>query len=148
MVLYNYDTNLILTTPFPNLQAATITAGCKCIHERLYNNGLAPTLHILDNECSYDMRIYFQKYQVKFELLPPHIHCRNADEQAIQTWKNHFLAAIASIDPALPIKEWDRLLFQSEITINILRSSRCHPKISAWAALFGPSPLAVGAGLV
>ena len=50
------------------------------------------------------MRKALQKYQVKFEIFPPHIHRRNAAERSIQTCKNHFLAAIAIIDPVFPIK--------------------------------------------
>ena len=79
----------------------------------------------------------FHKYQVKFELVPLHIHHHNAAERAIQTWEKHFLAAIYSIDPDLTIKEWDHLIFQSEITINLLSSSHRHTKLSAWAAVFG-----------
>ena len=49
MVLYNYNTNLILATPLPNRQAATITVGWKRLHEPLRHNGVAPKLHVLDN---------------------------------------------------------------------------------------------------
>ena len=41
---------------------------------------------------------------VTFKLVPPHIHCCNASERAIQTWKNYFLLDIARLDPAFPIK--------------------------------------------
>ena len=104
MVLYDYDTNLLLITPLPYHQYETITSGWKRLHERLCDNRLSLTLHILDKECSEDMRKAFQKYKVKFELVPPHIHRRNAAELSTQTWRNHFLAAINSINPAFPIK--------------------------------------------
>ena len=65
------------------------------------------------------------------------MHRRNAAERAIQTWKNHFLAGIATLDPNFPIQEWDRLLPQCGITINLLRSSRRQPNLSSYVATFG-----------
>ena len=34
-------------------------------------------------------------------------------------------------------KEWDRLIDQYELTLNLLRESRLNPKLSAWVYLFG-----------
>ena len=62
---------------------------------------------------------------------------RNAAERAIQTWKNYFLAGIATLDPNFPIQEWYRLLPQCDIALNLLRSSHRQPNISAYAATFG-----------
>ena len=70
--------------------------------------------------------------------MPPKIHRRNAAERAIQTFKNHFLAGIATYNPKFPINEWDRLLQQAEITLNLLRQSRQNAKLSAYSYLFGP----------
>ena len=66
-----------------------------------------------------------------------HVHLRNAAERAIQTWKQHFLAGIATLDPNFPIQEWDRLLPQCDITLNLVRSFRCQPNLSAYVATFG-----------
>jgi hypothetical protein len=41
------------------------------------------------------------------------------------------------VDPAFPIRLWDRLLPQAEITLNILRSSRLRPQLSAAAHYHG-----------
>ena len=68
---------------------------------------------------------------------PSHIHRRNAAEQAIRTFKNHFLAGLAGVDPNFPIKQWDRLLQQTEITQNLLLNSRANQQLSAYAYLFG-----------
>ena len=53
------------------------------------------------------------------------------------TFKAHFLAGLASCDPAFPIGEWDRLLDQTELTLNLLRTSRSNPRLSAHAFLNG-----------
>ena len=50
-----------------------------------------------------------QKHEVTFELVPPHLHHRNAAERAICSFKNHLLAGLATYDPDFPIREWDWL---------------------------------------
>ena len=80
-------------------------------------------MYILDNEASADLKKGLKKYGLAYQLVPPHIHRRNAAERAIRTFKNHFLACLATCDPAFPVAEWDRLLFQAELTLNLLRVS-------------------------
>ena len=82
-----------------------------------------------------------------FFMVPPHQHRRNVDEKAIRTFKNHLLSGLATCDKDFPILEWDRLLPQCEMTLNLLRSSRINPRLSSWAPLngnhhFNKSPLA------
>ena len=120
MILYDYNSNLILSNPIKTLQAAELTASLKTLFLKLQTNGHAPELHILDNQCSEELRKAFKKYQVNFQLVPPHVHRQNAAERAIQTWKNHFLAGISPLDPNFPIQEWDRLLPQCDIILNLL----------------------------
>ena len=69
--------------------------------------------------------------------MPPHIHRRNSAKRAIQTFKNHFIAGLASTDPNFPLSNWCRLLPQAELTLNLLRPSRLNPKLSAYAQLEG-----------
>ena len=52
-------------------------------------HGEAPNIHILDNECSNEMKSAFNEAEVKYQLVPPHVHRRNAAERAIRTFKNH-----------------------------------------------------------
>jgi len=75
--------------------------------------------------------------QVDFQLVPPHMHRRNAAERAIRTFKSHFIAGLCSTDPQFPLLLWDRLIPQAEITLNLLRGSRINPNLSAWAQLYG-----------
>jgi hypothetical protein len=136
-VLYDYDSNIILTqASIPNRQAKEITNAWTRLHAQLRANSAAPTLHVLDNECSDELKKAFLKYNIKFQLVPPHSHRRNAAECAIQTWKAHNLT-LATYDPKFPLTEWDRLLSQATLTLNLLRSSRRQPKLLADAALFG-----------
>ena len=69
--------------------------------------------------------------------MPPNQHQRNAAERAICTFKNHLLSGLATCDPDFPLREWDQLLPQVELTLNLLRNARLDPKLSSWAFLFG-----------
>ena len=91
----------------------------------------------MDNKCSNDLKQALNKADITLQLVPPHLHQRNKAEQAIQTFKNHFKAILATIDPAFPLREWDRLLVQGELTLNLLRTSTINPKLSAYAYIFG-----------
>ena len=70
-------------------------------------------------------------------MAPPHQHRQNAAENAIKTFKSHLLSGLATCDPHFPISEWDRILPQAELTLNLLRNSRINNKLSAWAYLNG-----------
>ena len=137
MIVYDYDSNAILNEPIKNRTAGELTRAWTTIHQRLSKGGSRPEIYILDNEFSQDLRTSMEKYNVSYQLVPPHLHRRNAAERAIQTFKHHFLAILASCDPEFPIAEWDRLLGQAETTLNLLRNSRQNPKLSSHAYLFG-----------
>ena len=47
------------------------------------------------------------------------------------------LGLFVSCDPDFPLSEWDRLLVQAAITLNLLRTSRVNPNLSAYTCLFG-----------
>ena len=138
IVAYHYDANIILIQPITKRQAATLTAAWKIMSNRLVNAGVAPKLYIMDNECSDDLKAVLNKAELTYQLVPPpHSHRVNKAERAIQTLKGHLKARLATLDPNFPIQEWDRLLDQCELTLNILRVSRLNPKLLAWVYLFG-----------
>jgi hypothetical protein len=47
------------------------------------------------------------------------------------------VAELSSVDPTFPLHLLDRLLPQAEITLNLLRTSRLHPQLSATARFHG-----------
>jgi hypothetical protein len=75
----------------------------------------------------------FTTNNVEYQLVPPHFCRRNTAEREIHTFKEHFVAGLASVDPYFPLHLRDRLLPQSELTLNLLRTSRQHPQLSAAA---------------
>jgi hypothetical protein len=58
--------------------------------------------------------------------------------QAIQTFKDAFIAALATTDRDFPLQLWDKLAPQVQDTLNLLRASQINPNISAYKALNGP----------
>ena len=74
---------------------------------------------------------------ITYQLVPPHNHRANAADCAIQTFKSHFKSIFATVDPDFPLAQWDLLLTQTNLTLNLLRASRSNPKLSAHAYLFG-----------
>ena len=91
----------------------------------------------MDNESSIDLKIILHKNNIQYQLVPPHIHRQNSAERAIRTFKNHLLANLEGAGPNFSVSEWDWLLPQIQITLNILRNSRVNPKLSSYAYLFG-----------
>ena len=107
------------------------------LHDKLTQHGHVTKKIVLDNECSAELKAALRKHKKQYELTPPNMHRRNAAERAIRTFKNHLMAGFATCDKAFPVAEWDRLLVQAELTLNLLRTSRINPNLSAHAYLFG-----------
>jgi hypothetical protein len=101
------------------------------------SKGFKPKLQTLDNEASAALKNFFTTNDVQYQLVPPHCHRRNAAERYIHTFKEHFVAGLASIDPYFPLHLLDRLLPQAEMTLNLLWTSKQHTQLSAAAHFHG-----------
>ena len=99
--------------------------------------GFKPKLQTMDNEALAALNFYVAEKHTSYQLAPPHCHRANAAERAIRTFKEHFKAGLATVDPDFPINLWDRLLPKAELTLNLLRSSRLYPQLSAAAHYHG-----------
>ena len=91
----------------------------------------------MDNEASTAIKKLLTQCDTKFQLVEPHNHRVNAAERAIHTFKNHFIAVLCTVDKDFPLQLWDRLLPQTMLTLNLLRTSRINPRLSAEAQLNG-----------
>ena len=54
------------------------------------------------------------------ELVSPGCYRRNAAEVAVRNFKAHFLSVLAGVADDPPFILWDRLIPQTEITLNLL----------------------------
>jgi hypothetical protein len=137
MLCYIYDCNYIKNVPMKSRSASEWVNAYDSIHQELIVKGFKPKLQTLDNEASTALKNFFTVNNIAYQLVPPHCHRRNAAERAIRTLKEQFVAGLSSVDPSFPMHLWDRLLPQAEITLNLLRTSRLHPQLSAAAHYHG-----------
>ena len=137
LVCYDYDSNNILVEPLTDRRATTQVDAYKKIYQRLINGGCRPQMQRLDNECSHLLQDLFKAMNIDFQLAPPYDHRRLAAERAICTLKNHFIAGLCSTDRDFPLQLWCNLIYQCELTLNLLRGSRLNSKLSAWEQLHG-----------
>jgi hypothetical protein len=123
LVVYDYDSNAILSEPMKRRTDAEMLRAYGVIYDVLVSRGMRPKLQRLDNEASAALKQFIQDYDVDYQLVPPYMHRRNAAERAIRTFKNHLIAGLCTTDPQFPMRLWDRLLEQAQITLNLLRTS-------------------------
>jgi hypothetical protein len=88
MVCYVFDCNYVKVIPMKSWSASEWVKSYDHIHQELTAKGFKPKLQTLDNEAS--------------TTCPPHCHRHNAAERAIQTFKEHFVAGLSSVDPHFP----------------------------------------------
>ncbi|KAL7484145.1 hypothetical protein ACHAW6_009789 [Cyclotella cf. meneghiniana] len=139
MVMVDIDSSAILVEPIKNRSDSELTRAYSSLITRLHRSGIFPRKHVLDNEISNAMKtLITDTYKMTYELVPPGCHRRNAAEVAIRNFKSHFLSILAGVADDFPMKLWDKLLPQAEITINLLRQSNATPTVSAYAHLNGP----------
>ena len=69
--------------------------------------------------------------------MEPYNHLSNASERAIQTFKNHFISSLCIRDYNFTTVLWSYLVRQALDSLNMLRTSRVYPKLSAYCGLEG-----------
>ena len=93
----------------------------------------------MENQCSRKVQQYITSTKANIQLVNPYDHRVNEAEQAIQTWKNHWITGTGSLDPNCPIQVWCQFIEQGQDTLSMLQTSRVNsnPKLSAYAILEG-----------
>jgi hypothetical protein len=137
MVCYIYECNYAKVFPMKSRYGSEWINVYYHIHQELTAKGFKPKLQTLDNEASAALKHFPTSNDVEYQLVLPHCHGGNAAERAIRTFKEQFVAGLASVDPTFPLHLWDRLLPQAEITLNLVCTSRLHPQLSAAAHFHG-----------
>jgi hypothetical protein len=139
MVMVEIDSSAILVEPMKSCKDEEMIRAYNALLLRLKRAGVVPKKHVLDNEVSVNMKNHIRDTcKFEMELAPPGCHRRNAAEVAIRNFKAHFLSVLAGVAEDFSPSLWDRLLPQTEITINLIRQSNATPNVSAYAHLSGP----------
>jgi hypothetical protein len=142
MVMYDFDSNTINTVAIKNRKKKSLIKGYNDMYEDIRKAGINPVLHRLDNETSKDLIKEIENKGLKYQIASP-----NHAERASQTFKNHFIAILHGTDSGFPAKQWDWLIKQVVMTLNMCRPSRINPKLSAYQQVwrnfdFNKTPLA------
>jgi hypothetical protein len=69
----------------------------------LKSGGYHPALNIMDNECSAPVEKYIRSEAINIQLISPHNNRANAAERAITTFKEHYIAVLATVDMLCPL---------------------------------------------
>ncbi|OEU07083.1 hypothetical protein FRACYDRAFT_198400 [Fragilariopsis cylindrus CCMP1102] len=116
LVMYDYDSNTINAVAIKNRKTASL---------------------VQDNETSKELILEIEKKGLDYQIASPGDHRLNHAERAIQTFKNHFIAVLYGCDSTFPAKQWDRIIKQAVMTLNMCRPSRINPKLSAYQQVWG-----------
>eukprot|EP00804_Cyclotella_cryptica_P002199 CCRYP_018252-RA/>CCRYP_018252-RA protein AED:0.18 eAED:0.16 QI:0/0/0/1/0.4/0.16/6/0/1101 len=134
MVAVELDGNYIDAEPVKSRKAKELTDAYQKIFCRWKSTGvICPNWHILDNEAPEELKQAIRENKCRVELTPADMHRRNIAERGIQTFKGHFISVLAGVANNFPINQWDELLPQTVLTLNLLRQANVAPNISAWA---------------
>ncbi|KAL7462038.1 hypothetical protein ACHAXS_002436 [Conticribra weissflogii] len=128
-----------------NISGTTWDNGKQRIHSSfqskiiyLTNQGFKPRFNVMDNIVSTAIREFLENEGMKLEIVEPNNHRINTAERAIQSFKDHFIAGLCTVDSKFPIQLWDQLLGQAQDSLNMLCTARTNPQLSAYHLLKGP----------
>jgi hypothetical protein len=97
-VMYHYKTNAILVKAIANVDDRSTFEAYKEIFETLEKKGYKPKMNVMDNQATKYIKKFLTEKECDLQIVEPHNHCINAAERAIQTFKDAFIAALATTD--------------------------------------------------
>ena len=136
-IMYDWTSNAILATPIKEAKAETIVECFKKNITYLSKGGFKPVYNIIDNVKTKATTTYFESENIKVQFVNPYDHIVNAAERVIQTFKNHTILGICICDEAFPSILWCKLIEKLQDTLNMIRTSKVHPKLPALHVLEG-----------
>jgi hypothetical protein len=137
-VLYHYKLNPILVKAIANVDDHSINEAYKEVFELLEAKGYKPKMNIMDNQATKCIKKFLTKKKCGLQVVEPHNHRVNAAERAIQTFKDAFIAALATTHRDFLLQLRDKLAPQVQDTLNLLQASQINHTKLACEALNGP----------
>ena len=121
MVLCEIDGNQILMEPMVDRKDHNIVAAFEKLIGRLKGQGIYPKHQFMDNEASELYKNAMKEANMTFHFATPHMHLANIVHQ------KSFRVYPLGVDDLFPLNEWDMLLPQAEMTLNMLRPANVSP---------------------
>ncbi len=103
LIVYNYKSNAILGLPISGFDNNTVFAAYKTQFEFLESKGYKIKLNVIDNQCTKQIKKFLTNKDCELMLAEP--HRVKAAERAIQTFKDHFISALATTNSEFPLQQ-------------------------------------------
>ena len=101
-IMYDWTTNAILATPIKEAKAEKIVECFKKDITYLSKRGFNPVYNVIENLATNAINIYLESENIKVQFVTPYDHIVNAEERAIQTFKNHTISSLCICDEEFP----------------------------------------------
>ena len=137
-VLYHYELSAILVKAIANVDNHSIYEAYKEVFKMLEAKGYKPKMNMMDNQATKFIKKFLTKEECNLQVVEPHNHHVNMAERVIQTFKDAFIATLATTDREFPLQLWDKLAPQVQDTLNSLQALQVNPTILVYDALNGP----------
>ena len=138
MMTHNRDYNAIIARVLKTKSVFEQLENMQKVRQFLSSRVIYPKINITDNECLQIVKDHTKNNKnMDLILVPPHEHRLNGAENAIDSYKCHFISGLATLNPDFPMHLWCRLLPLAYITLSLLRPFRVNPKISSEEFLNG-----------
>jgi hypothetical protein len=110
MILVEVDQNIIISELTQSRTAEKLTNTYQALIKQLKRRGIVPKKHILDNECSQELKDAIIENNMEYELVPKGQHWCNIVERRIKTWKLHTIRVFSGFPTAAPSFLWGEML--------------------------------------
>ncbi len=111
IVVVELDGNYIDAEWMKSRTAKELTEAYKKIYARWKATVvICPNWHVLDNKAPAEFLETIRENGCRVEKTPADMHRQNIVEQAIQTYKGHFIATMAGVSDDFPIHQWHELV--------------------------------------
>ena len=138
LVLHSHKTDYLRGKTLPNRTGVEITKAYIRAFKFFLDLNVHTKFFRMDNETSDELDAACEDLKVTIQLVTTGQHRANTAERGIRTYRNHFIAGLATCDPSFPKHQWDQIKDQVEMTLAMSRRCPYKPSISVYEALFGP----------
>ena len=107
MILWEIDHSTTISKPICSRTPEESIKTYHTLMRQLKRRGGAPKKHILDNECSQELRDVIITNEVEYEVMPKDQHRQPIAERAIQIWRFHGIGVFGGFPTAAPLLLWD-----------------------------------------
>ena len=101
-ILCEIDNGVIMSEAVRNRSSSEIVRVYQVLMQQLKAAGIRPKKHVLDNECSTDIKQAIKENELEYQIVPKGQHRRNISERALQTWKSHTIGSLSGVSNNFP----------------------------------------------